>query len=96
MSSKKRLNENAQIQKEEYDARVENATEQDAVSFQRATKATLKQRRIIQLRSPIAPPPADKLNGFEKKIFEERDRKLEEARERRALSRQGVACEAVA
>jgi putative transposase len=39
--------------------------------------------------------PADKLNGLEKEIFDERDRKLEEARERRALSRQSVACEFV-
>lgn len=35
--------------------------------------------------------PADKLNGLEQVIFNERDRKLEEARERRALSRQAVA-----
>lgn len=40
--------------------------------------------------------PADKLTGLEKEIFDERDRKLEEARERRALSRQSVACEVVA
>lgn len=40
--------------------------------------------------------PNDKLNRREKQIFEERDRKLEEARERRALSRQAVACGAVA
>jgi hypothetical protein len=40
--------------------------------------------------------PADKLNGLKKQIFEVRDRKLEEARERRALSRQAVACRAVA
>ena len=32
--------------------------------------------------------PADKLNGLEKVIFAERDRKLEEARERRRLARQ--------
>lgn len=35
--------------------------------------------------------PADKLNGLEQRIFNERDRKLEEARERRALARQAVA-----
>jgi transposase InsO family protein len=40
--------------------------------------------------------PADKLNGLEKQIFEERDRKLEEARDRRALSRHAVASGAVA
>ena len=39
--------------------------------------------------------PSDKLNGLEKEIFAERDRKREEARERSALSRQGVACEVV-
>jgi len=32
--------------------------------------------------------PSDKLNGLEKVIFDERDRKLEEARERRRLARQ--------
>ena len=31
--------------------------------------------------------PADKLNGLEKEIFAERDRKLEEARERRRMAR---------
>ena len=31
--------------------------------------------------------PADKLIGLEKEIFAERDRKLEEARERRATAR---------
>ena len=31
--------------------------------------------------------PADKLIGLEKEIFAERDRKLEEARERRAMAR---------
>ena len=31
--------------------------------------------------------PADKLIGLEKEIFTERDRKLEEARERRATAR---------
>lgn len=35
--------------------------------------------------------PADKLNGLEQVIFDERDRKLEEARQRRAVSRQAVA-----
>ena len=35
--------------------------------------------------------PADKLAGREKLIFAERDRKLEEARKRRALARQSVA-----
>ena len=55
------------------------------------------QYNTVRLHSAIGyVTPADKLNGLEKKIFEERDRKLEEARERRALSRQGVACEAVA
>ena len=33
--------------------------------------------------------PADKLTGLEKEIFAERDRKLEEARERRATVRHG-------
>jgi hypothetical protein len=33
--------------------------------------------------------PADKLIGLEKEIFAERDRKLEEARERRAMARRG-------
>ena len=33
--------------------------------------------------------PADKLVGLEKEIFAERDRKLEEARERRATARRG-------
>lgn len=37
--------------------------------------------------------PADKLNGLEKHIFDERDRTLKEARERGALSRQAVACD---
>jgi putative transposase len=32
--------------------------------------------------------PADKLHGLEKIIFEERDRKLEEARARRQRARQ--------
>ena len=35
--------------------------------------------------------PADKLNGLEQVIFDERDRKLEEARRRRATARQAVA-----
>jgi hypothetical protein len=35
--------------------------------------------------------PADKLAGREKLIFAERDRKLEEARKRRALARQSAA-----
>ena len=33
--------------------------------------------------------PADKLIGLEKEIFAERDRKLEEARQRRATVRRG-------
>ena len=33
--------------------------------------------------------PAAKLIGLEKEIFAERDRKLEEARERRAAARRG-------
>ena len=33
--------------------------------------------------------PADKLIGLEKEVFAERDRKLEEARERRAVARRG-------
>jgi putative transposase len=33
--------------------------------------------------------PADKLTGLEKEIFAERDRKLEEARQRRATVRRG-------
>ena len=35
--------------------------------------------------------PADKLAGLEEVIFAERDRKLEEARERRRLARQSKA-----
>ncbi len=35
--------------------------------------------------------PADKLAGLEQVIFDERDRKLEEARARRAEARQRVA-----
>ena len=34
--------------------------------------------------------PADKLTGLEKEIFAERDRKLEEARQRRATVRLGT------
>jgi putative transposase len=34
--------------------------------------------------------PADKLNGLAQVIFDERDRKLEEARERRRLTRQSL------
>ena len=34
--------------------------------------------------------PADKLNGLEQVIFAERDRKLEEARQRRAAARRGA------
>ncbi|MCA8998256.1 MAG: transposase family protein, partial [Planctomycetaceae bacterium] len=36
--------------------------------------------------------PADKLNGLQQVIFDERDRKLEEARQRRQLARQKAGC----
>ena len=68
MSSVKRRNENAQIGKEDYEATVESATAKDAGSFERATEATLQQRRIIQLRSPIAPPPADNKHKPQAKV----------------------------
>ena len=43
----------------------------------------------IRLHSAIGYiAPADKLNGREKEIFEERDRKLEAARQQRRLKRQ--------
>ncbi|MBL8815647.1 MAG: transposase [Planctomyces sp.] len=50
------------------------------------------QYNTVRLHSAIGyVTPADKRNAPETKTFEERDRKLEEPRKRRALSRQGSA-----
>ena len=58
MSSTKRRNENGQVRKEDYDVHAAGENTH-AGSFQCADEATMKRRRIVQTRNPIARPPAD-------------------------------------
>jgi len=61
----------------------------DVEEARRRIAAFVEHYNQVRLHSALGYiTPADKLNGLEKVIYDERDRKLEEARERRRLARQ--------
>ena len=84
----------------------ENREKRATVVDTRTAERTFALNRFADSKSAVSPAyyneerlnsaigyiaPADKLAGSEKRIFAERDRKLEEARKRRAQARQSAA-----
>ena len=59
MSSNKRRNDNGQVRKEDYDVPAPGESAH-AGSFQCADEATMKRRRMVSTRNPVASPPADR------------------------------------